>query len=54
MSTGFQIKEQESAYYLTLQVVGWIDIFTRKFIKTLLLKICIFANKIKVLQFLHM
>jgi putative transposase len=30
MSTGYQIKDQEGAYYLTLQVVGWVDIFTRQ------------------------
>ena len=30
MSTGYQIKEQDKLYYLTLQVVYWIDIFTRK------------------------
>ncbi len=30
MSTGYQIKEQDKLYYLTLQVVDWIDIFTRQ------------------------
>jgi len=30
MSTGYQIKEQDKLYYLTLQVVYWIDIFTRQ------------------------
>ncbi|MDK2979494.1 MAG: hypothetical protein PWP52_2208 [Bacteroidales bacterium] len=30
MPTGYQIKEQEAAYYLTFQVVFWFDIFTRK------------------------
>jgi hypothetical protein len=30
MPTGYQIKDQEAAYYLTFQVVFWIDIFTRK------------------------
>jgi len=30
MSTGYQIKEQDKLYYLTLQVVYWLDIFTRK------------------------
>ena len=29
MSTGYQIKNQE-AHHLTLQVVGWIDEFTRQ------------------------
>jgi REP element-mobilizing transposase RayT len=30
MPTGYQIKDQEAAYYLTFQIVFWIDIFTRK------------------------
>ncbi len=30
MSTGYNIKEQDKLYYLTLQVVNWIDIFTRQ------------------------
>jgi REP element-mobilizing transposase RayT len=30
MPTGYQIQNQSQAYYLTLQVVYWIDVFTRK------------------------
>ena len=30
MSTGYQIHNQCATYYLTLQVIDWIDIFTRK------------------------
>ena len=30
MPTGYQIENQEAAYYLTFQVVYWIDIFTRQ------------------------
>jgi len=30
LPTGYQIKDQSSPYYITLQVVKWIDIFTRK------------------------
>jgi REP element-mobilizing transposase RayT len=26
---GYQIRDQKAAYYLTLQVVNWIDLFTR-------------------------
>jgi REP element-mobilizing transposase RayT len=29
MTTGYRIKEQDALYYLTLQVVDWVDIFTR-------------------------
>lgn len=30
MPTGYQIEDQSGLYYLTLQVVDWIDIFTRQ------------------------
>ena len=29
MPTGYQIKDQSAAYYVTFQVVYWIDLFTR-------------------------
>ena len=30
MSTGYQIQEQDELHYVTFQVVKWIDLFTRK------------------------
>ena len=30
MPTGYQIQDQEKPYYLTLQVVEWVDLFIRK------------------------
>lgn len=30
MPTGYQIKEQDKLYFITLQVVDWIDVFTRE------------------------
>jgi REP element-mobilizing transposase RayT len=30
MSTGYQIKDQSVAHYLTFKVVFWIDLFTRQ------------------------
>ena len=30
MPTGYQIKDQSGLYYLTFQVVDWVDIFTRQ------------------------
>jgi putative transposase len=30
MSDKYKIREQNNAYFLTLTVVGWIDVFTRK------------------------
>ena len=29
MSTGYKIDEKEGLYYLTFQIVGWVDLFTR-------------------------
>ncbi len=29
MTTGYRIKEQGEVYFLTLQIVGWIDLFSR-------------------------
>jgi REP element-mobilizing transposase RayT len=37
MSTGYKISESEGLYYLTLQVVDWIDVFTRKEYKDILI-----------------
>lgn len=30
MSTGYQIKEQDKLYFVTLLVVEWVDIFSRE------------------------
>ena len=30
MPTGYQIAKQEAAYFLTFQIVEWVDIFSRK------------------------
>ena len=30
MSTGYQIKDQSALHFITIQVVRWIDVFTRK------------------------
>ena len=30
MSTGFQINDKAGSYFLTFQVVDWVDIFARK------------------------
>lgn len=30
MTTGFQIKDKTGSYFLTFQVIDWVDIFTRK------------------------
>lgn len=30
MSTGYQIKNQNGLYFLTFQVVNWVDVFSRE------------------------
>ena len=37
MSTGYQIKDQYSLHYLTFQIVGWVDLFTRKIYKDIVI-----------------
>jgi len=37
MSTGYQINDQEGLYYLTFQIVDWIDIFTRQVYRDIVL-----------------
>lgn len=37
MSTGYQINDQEGMYYLTFQIVDWIDIFTRQIYRDIII-----------------
>ncbi len=37
MSTGYQVKDQDALYFLTFQVVDWVDIFTRKVYKDIII-----------------
>ena len=37
MSDSYQIKNQEGLYYLTFQVVGWADIFSRKYYRDIVI-----------------
>lgn len=38
MPTGYQIKNQEGCHYLTLQVIDWIDVFSRKIYRDILIE----------------
>ncbi len=38
MPTGYQIKEQDKPYFITLQVVYWIDIFSRQKYRDIIIK----------------
>jgi REP element-mobilizing transposase RayT len=37
MSTGYQIMDQRAAHFLTFQIVDWIDVFTRKIYKEIII-----------------
>ena len=57
MSTGYQIKDQEGLYYLTLQVVGWADIFTRKIYREIVidsLKYCQYKKGLEIYAYVIM
>ncbi len=38
MSTGYQIYDKSGSYLLTFQVVDWVDIFTRKIYRYIVLE----------------
>ena len=37
MSTGYQISDQNALYFLTFQIVDWIDVFTRRIYKDIII-----------------
>ena len=49
MKAGYVIRDQEKPHFITITVVDWIDIFTRKPIATLLLKTVSFGNTIALM-----
>lgn len=50
MTTGYQIKDQESLYYLTFQVVDWMDIFTRQVFRDIIIDSYSYATEHKGFQ----
>ena len=50
MSTGYQIKEQEELHYVTLQIVKWIDIFTRQIYRDIIIENLRFCQMNKGLE----
>ena len=52
MPTSYQIKDQQALHYLTLQVVDWIDIFTRQRYRDIVVESIIYCQKNKGLQVL--
>ena len=50
MTTGYQIKDQEGLYYLTFQVVDWVDLFTRVVYRDIIIESLKYAMEHKHLQ----
>lgn len=50
MSSKYTIKDQNAAYYLTLTIAGWIDIFTRKLYRDIILESLKFCQHEKGLE----
>jgi len=50
MSDKYKIHDQEKAYFLTMTVVGWIDVFTRKNHKLLIVNSLHYCQKEKGLE----
>ncbi len=50
MSTGYQIDNQDGFYFLTFQVIDWVDIFTRKIYRDILIESLDYCRKNKGLQ----
>lgn len=57
MTTGYQIKDQSGLYYLTLQIVDWVDIFTRPVYRDIVidsLRHCIHNKGLQVFAYVIM
>jgi REP element-mobilizing transposase RayT len=50
VSTAYKIIDKEKAYFLTFQIVGWVDIFTRKIYRDIVIDSLIFCQQQKGLN----
>ncbi|MCK9205366.1 MAG: transposase [Bacteroidales bacterium] len=50
MSTGYQIKDQSACYYLTFQIVYWIDLFVKQVYRDIVVESLKFCQKEKGLE----
>ncbi|MCL2651319.1 MAG: hypothetical protein FWD60_09905 [Candidatus Azobacteroides sp.] len=50
MSTGYQISEQEELHYVTFQIIRWIDIFTRRVYRDIVIDSLRFCQQNKGLE----
>jgi REP element-mobilizing transposase RayT len=57
MSTGYQIVEQDALHYVTFQIVRWVDLFTRKVYRDIVidsLKYCQLNKGLEIYAFVVM
>lgn len=50
MSTGYKIVEQDESHFITLQVVRWIDIFTRQIYRDIIMNSLTYCRQNKGLE----
>ena len=50
MSEGYKIRDQKGVYYLTFQVVSWIDVFTRKVYRDIIIDSFRYCQEVKGLK----
>ena len=50
MSTGYKILDQNALFYLTFQIVDWVDIFTRKIYKDIVIESFVYCMENKGLN----
>jgi len=50
MGEAYQIKDQDATYYVTFQVVGWADVFSRKVYRDIILDSFTFCRQTKGLE----
>ena len=57
MTTGYHISDQNGVYFLTFQIVDWVDIFTRKIYKDIVIesfKFCIENKGLRLFSYVIM
>ena len=50
MGGAYQIRDQEASYFLTFQVVGWVDVFSRQLYRDIILESFNFCRESKGLK----
>jgi REP element-mobilizing transposase RayT len=50
MAEGYQIRNQEAIYYLTFQIINWMDVFTRQSYRDIFINNLIYCKENKGLN----